>query len=347
MTSTGITSFKPSDLLTDYLTQVCDPFMSKADLAPLTMNRYTPALRMIAGTCSQHRHVNSLKGHTISSAIRYRVLEAMLTEVARLHGFETARQVRTVLNRYVVTPLIRDELVSHNPIAGVPLSQLTGMTRGPRTRGGRALTPTQVDQVLDHLLRLDPASYVLEKRGKWSLEVIANKKRNAIDQLLIQLSTGLRSTETNLIRWDDIVTREGMTWIDVREDVGKGHRSRRALILQPRVITRLDERRELRGDKGYVIGAPADAEKVWEARNRNKAAAELYTELATDLGITVMAEARSHVWRTTLRTHYDGKAPDATLNAQFGHGKDVAQRHYIDTSDLSTLARAAGIDSSG
>lgn len=49
------------------------------------------------------------------------------------------------------------------------------------------------------------------------------------------------------------------------------------------------------------------------------------------------------MWRITLRTHYDGKAPAAVLNAQFGHSQEVAERHHTDASDLSALASAAGL----
>lgn len=56
-----------------------------------------------------------------------------------------------------------------------------------------------------------------------------------------------------------------------------------------------------------------------------------------------MASKRSHMWRTRLRSHYDGKAPPAVLNAQFGHSEKTAQKHYTDPSDLSGLASAAGL----
>lgn len=46
------------------------------------------------------------------------------------------------------------------------------------------------------------------------------------------------------------------------------------------------------------------------------------------------------MWRTTLRTLYDGQAPAAVLNAQFGHSQEVAERHHTDASDLSALASA-------
>jgi hypothetical protein len=54
-----------------------------------------------------------------------------------------------------------------------------------------------------------------------------------------------------------------------------------------------------------------------------------------------METERSHLWRTTLRALYTGRVPEAVLNSQFGHSEKVAQKHYTDPTDLSSLASAA------
>jgi integrase len=217
------------------------------------------------------------------------------------------------------------------------------MKRGERPRGGKAITPPQMEAVLDHLLKVDAAEGVIKRQGRWPLEALISKRRNAIDQLLLQLATGLRSTEANLIDWTDVSVDGGVMSIRVRKDVAKGGVPRVVLVLVPQVAERLLERRNRTMGKGYVIASPADPGKVWEARNRNKAAAALYQELAEALGIDMMISERSHTWRTTLRSLYDGKAPAAILNSQFGHSEKTAQKHYTDPSDLSGLARAAGL----
>lgn len=337
-------AWKTTDKLTDYIEKVTRPAMAKADLSDLTRQRYDLALRWLVGDCDKHRHRHSLKGHTIASGIKFQTLEDLLTEIAGEHGLETAKQCRTVLTKYVITRLVRDELITGNPIGGVSLEQLTGVKRGERTRGGKAISTTQVQAVLDHLLALDPAEGVTKRQGRWPLEALIAKRRNAIDQLLLQLSTGLRSTEANLIDWSLIhVDDHGAMHIDVTKDIAKGAVPRAVLVLQPQVAQRLLERRNRAKGKGYVIGSPADRTTVWEARNRNKAAAALYQELAQQLGIEVMANERSHMWRTTLRSHYEGKAPAAVLNSQFGHSEKTAQKHYTDANDLSALASAAGL----
>lgn len=312
--------WRTTDPLIDYIEKVSRPAMAKADLSDLTRGRYELALRWLVGDCEKHRHRHSLRGHTIGSGMRFEVLEELL-------------------NR-----LVRSELVTGNPIAGVSLEELTGMKRGERSRGGKAISAQQVEGVLDHLLAIDPADGVSKKQGRWPLEALIAKRRNAIDQVLLQLATGLRSTEANLIGWPQVhVDDHGVMSIEVTKEIAKGGAPRSVLVLQPRVAQRLLERRNRAKGKGYVIGSPADRMKVWEARNRNKAAAALYRELAEALNIEIMLSERSHMWRTTLRTLYDGRAPAAVLNAQFGHSQEVAERHYTDASDLSALASAAGL----
>lgn len=45
--------------------------------------------------------------------------------------------------------------------------------------------------------------------------------------------------------------------------------------------------------------------------------------------------------RTTLRSFYAGRVPEAVLNSQFGHSTEVANLYYTDASDLNELADAA------
>ncbi len=227
-------SWETSDQLTDYIDKVSKPAMAKADLSDLTRRRYDLALRWLLGDCDRHKHRYSLKRHTIASGIRFKPLEDLLTEIAHDHGLETAKQCRTVLTKYVITRLIRDELIIGNPISGVRLKELTGMKRGARTRGGKSITSTQVEAVLEHLLALDPAEGYTQRQGRWNAATVA-KRRNAIDQLLLQLATGLRSTEANLIDWQRHlkVGDDGVTYVDVTKDVAKGGVPRVALVLVP------------------------------------------------------------------------------------------------------------------
>lgn len=95
-------------------------------------------------------------------------------------------------------------------------------------------------------------------------------------------------------------------------------------------------------DEEYVIGAPDDRSKLWEYGNRNRAAADLYREIAATLQIDVMESERSHMWRITLRSFRDGKVPPAVLNSQIGHSEKSARKHYTDASDFSASSAPPG-----
>lgn len=336
--------WKPTSNLSDYIEEVSKPAIEKAGLAELSLTRYELAMKLLLGDCEEHNHKHSLIRHTITSGTRFKALEALLEEIATLHGRETARQARTVLTKYVLTRLTRDEMINGNPIAGVSLDELTGTRKGERTRGGKALTLIEYQSVMDYLLELDPADGIVRRQGRWSLEHLVAKRRNTIDQALLQAATGLRSTESNLIAWDRHVHTEsdGTMHVKVTKDVAKGGIPRVALVLDNRVAQRMQERRaRAASDTEHVIGAPSDATKLWDRDNRNRAARSLYLEIHEKVGVQVLEKERSHVWRTTLHTLYGGESvPAAVLDSQFGNSEKIRAKHYTDASDLSALKNA-------
>lgn len=96
-------------------------------------------------------------------------------------------------------------------------------------------------------------------QGRWGEDVLIAKRRNAIDQMLLQLATGLRSTEANMIDWSHVkVDDEGVMSIEVTKRIAKGGDPRVALVLMPQVAERLLRRKAHAKGKGRVIGAPAD-----------------------------------------------------------------------------------------
>jgi integrase len=292
--------------------------------------------------CDLHRHQHSLKNHTIASGARFHALENLLTEVANLHGRETARQTRTVLTKYLLTKLTRDELIQGNPIAGVSLDELTGTKKTARSRGGKALSASEYEALVDHLLRLDPAEGIMRRQGRWTLDHLIAKRRNAIDQALLQAATGLRSTEANLITWEHLADDGTTMSVRVTENIAKGGVPRTALVLDDRVAEHLRTRKKSAGSPSeFVIGAPSDPSIAWDRRNRNKAAQTLYLELAQALKIEALENERSHVWRTTLHTLYGDGVSTAVLDSQFGNSEQIRTKHYTDPSDLSTLKKAA------
>lgn len=334
-------SWRTTDPLAKYIEQESKKAMRQASLKPLTRERYALATKWLLGDCQQHKHRHSLKTHSIATGIKYSALQDCLHEIASLHGRETARQARTVLSRYVITKLVRDEMITGNPLTGASLDELTGQKATERTRGGKALTRDQHEAVLTYLLALNPAEGT-DSIGRPLRPTSVARRRNAIDLLLLQAVTGLRGREATGLLWSDVhVDDDNVMSLDVRKDVAKGSVPRVVLVLDDRVARRMLERRNAANGKGYVIGAPANPLSRWDVRNKDKASEKIYLELAENLDLEVMTTERGHMWRTSLRSIYQGRVPEAVLNSQFGHGERTAQKHYTDPSDLSALAKEA------
>lgn len=159
-------TWSATDSITDYIAEVSRPAIEAARLAPASRGRYLGALRYLVGDCRQdHEHTASLKDHTIASGTRFRALERCLQEIAALHGPESAHQTRSVLGKYVLDQMTRDEVITASPIAGKRID-LTGGQPRQRSRGGVALTREEWNKVIDHLFTLDPADGVTRpKRG--------------------------------------------------------------------------------------------------------------------------------------------------------------------------------------
>lgn len=124
----------------EYIAQVSEPAIKAVDLRDASRRRYRLSLQLLVGDCTVHAHESSRREHTIASGTRFRALEACLSEIAQLHGSETARQCRTVLGRHVLQQLIRDEAIAGNPLAGIRVDlrsskqKPAGLNGGPRQR---------------------------------------------------------------------------------------------------------------------------------------------------------------------------------------------------------------------
>lgn len=324
--------YKPTSAISEYIDDVSQTAVIKADLRPNTRARYDLCLAQL-GT--------ALDGHTIATALRFRVLEDALQAIASKHGTESARQARNVLSKYVIGQLIRDDLASGNPLTGMSID-LGHHKAKAKPAGGRALPANAYDRVLVHLLDLDPTEGIsAPKRGKYTLADRIGVRRSAIDLTLLQMSTGLRISEARTLAWSDVSTDvDGTLRVTVTEERSKTHRARTVPVLDDRVSAHLSRRRKKTGGS-LVVGAPAKPSTVWEASNAQKAVKRLYAELAEDCDAPLLTEAGSHVWRATLNTMYLGKIPDAVRAAYFGHDEEINRSAYTDTTDTSALLDAA------
>lgn len=76
-----------------------------------------------------------------------------------------------------------------------------------------------------------------------------------------------------------------------------------------------------------VFGAPAKPDRVWDASNAQKAVRQLYDEMADALGIPLLREVSSHVWRAPNNTimRDKGVLPEVRA-ALFGHSEETTTR---------------------
>jgi integrase len=343
--ASGGGAWKTTSSLSEYLQQVSKPAIENAQLRANSRARYFTVLGQLAGGCTEHSHAHSLKGHSISSGTRFRALEACLQEIAELHGAESAKQARTVLSKYVLQQLIRDEVINGNPLSGMSIDLKSNAKPNTVERGGQALTRDQYNAVLEYLIELDPADGQNQpRRGRWSLEDKIAKRRNVIDLTLLQAATGLRVSEANALIWKRHVETDdnGVIHVTVTKDISKTHRERRVPVLDDRVAQRLLTRQnDVLSQATHVIGSPADSTIEWDRRNCGGEVADLYVELAEALDIQLLRTARTHVWRATLNSMLLEEVPEVIRAAFFGHDAAVNRASYTDLTDTSTMVAAA------
>ncbi|MGW6172252.1 tyrosine-type recombinase/integrase [Arthrobacter sp. NPDC055138] len=339
--ATGGGIWKTTSPLSQYIEQVSRSAIEKAQLSPNSRARYFLALSQLVGDCSTHSHSDSLRRHSIASGTRFRALEACLQEIAELLGSESARQARSVLSKYVLQQLNRDEVITGNPLSGMSID-LKSSKRVSSKRGGQSLTKDQYHAVLDYLLALDPAEGQRKpKRGRWSLADRIAKRRNAIELTLLQATTGLRVSEANALTWNHVETDDnGTTHVVVTKS--KTHRPRRVPILDTRVADRLLARQNAAANNSaHVIGAPTDQMIAWDRDNCQKTTTPLYIELGESLNIELLETARTHVWRATLNSLLLDQVPEVVRAAFFGHDTAVNRSAYTDLADTSGMVNAA------
>jgi integrase len=243
--------------------------------------------------------------------------------------------------------LIFDGVMDFNPVMGERLSDLTGVEKPERTRGGGALTRKEYDLTLQWLLEADPTDWPVSHKKYgwiWRPDVQVDTFLAGIDMTLLQMTTGLRQSEARFVDWSMVhISPDGVMSIDVPKHVAKGGHPRVVLVLDQRVAERLLKRRDEQHSKGFIVGAPMDTLKPWHRMRCGQVCKDLYLRIAQHTKIELFEEHRSHIWRTTLRSFYVGRVSEAVLNSQFGHSTEVANLYYTDASDLGGLAQAADL----
>ena len=355
LTTSADSTWKPADQITQYIERETIPKIEQARLAENTVSRYLTVARVLAGQCrsEDHEHTETLKGYSILDACRTKRLVAVLQDISATHGPETAHQARSVLSRYVLDPLADvEEVISANPIRGRQID-LRGEHKG---NGGKrdtekSLSREQYWAIVDYLLTRGTGPAVVPvPEGEEPSAPPRHAARNsryspakwscARDLILLQAGTGLRATEATTLRWDEVEDDDKTMIVPVSAERSKTRSPRRAAVVAE-IAKHLRQRREERPDDVYVISAPADGKKVWQPRARDKATSALYVEMADALGIALLRQSfRGHGWRTTLNSLTADTVPVEVRAALLGHTEAVNRAHYLDLTDLTSVARA-------
>lgn len=327
--------WRGSSAMTDYIDAVTRPAIESADLAPRTVTRYREVTDLIA----EH-----FTGRAIADCTSFRALEDALQTISRTHGRGTATQAKSVLSRYIVQQLVRDGVLSANPLAGVQV--VLPEPDAPRYKArptARALTASEYARVLDHLLAIDPAEGVTAPRqGMYTLADKVAVRRAAIDLTILQMTTGVRITEARETTWDDVVvggTEDAPELrITITPERSKTRRGRTVQVLDDRAAAHLLARRQIGGR--YVIGSPARPDRPWDRDNAQKQVAALYKEIAEACAVPLLEKARSHVWRTTLNALTESTLSQEIRAAHFGHSTQENARSYTDVTRVDGMKAA-------
>ena len=309
-------------MITDYIDQVSKSAIDAARLRPTSADRY----RLVLG------HLRTeLTGYSIGDATRFRTLERALVSIGADHGAQTAKQARTVLSKYIIQQLIRDEVIDHSPISGMSID-LGTVKKSTKPEGGHALTCDEYATVVEWFLDLDPA--------EGSARRSVTKRRNTRDLTLIQAATGLRIGEVRTLEWSEVsVDAQGQMSLTVTAEKSKTHKARTVPVLDDRVVEVVLTRQNTVGGR-YVVGAPTDPHKEWDKMNCQRAVAALYKEAAEATGVELLATSRSHLWRATLNSLMID-LPEVVRAAYFGHDAEVNRSSYTDLTDTSAMVTAA------
>lgn len=342
----GNGSWTPRTPVLDYMKAVTLPAIQAERLAPATTRRYELAYRLLRGEChlDDCKHAKSLAGLSIHDAMRPRTLTDCLEEIARLHGEKNVKHARIVASRYLARKLQTDELLEVNPLRDLDLD-LSKARKPDQRRGGKALSLTDYQRVIDWLLAADPADAEKPKRGRWTHEEAVRARGHAIDVILTQATTGLRTSELALRPAGDCsVDAGGVFTFWLPATATKTHTSRPVPVLDARVSERLATRLVEVGDPSWpLFPAPSDPSKQWQPRTRDRKVAELYVEMAAALDLPVFEFERGHMWRATLNTLLYDALPEATRTRLLGHTEAVNRSHYTAVTSTAAVVEAAAI----
>ena len=329
--STTSTEWTPRTPMNVYIEKVTRPKIEESSqLKDLSKRRYLASLNLVAA---------ELKGYSVFDAMQFRVLERTLQAIARTHPGSVS-SARTILSTYIADALVRDGVISGNPIRG---ARLDIRAQGNAGEGGRrTLTNGEYDAVVQHLLARDVSGPLIEPKKGGARQSTMNAHARITRLTLLQAVTGLRISEANRLRWKHVEDDGENVIINATRDIVKGRqgkeKGRYIPILRADVTDYLRQHRE--DDERYVVGSPTTTAKPWDATNADDKVPELYRQIADETGVTILVDLRSHSWRATLHGVYADVMDARTRADIFGHTEQVADEHYNDRANVEALIRA-------
>lgn len=329
--STTSTEWTPRTPMNVYIEKVTRPKIEESSqLKDLSKRRYLASLNLVAA---------ELKGYSVFDAMQFRVLERTLQAIARTHPGSVS-SARTILSTYIADALVRDGVISGNPIRG---ARLDIRAQGKAGEGGRrTLTNGEYDAVVQHLLARDVSGPLIEPKKGGARQSTMNAHARITRLTLLQAVTGLRISEANRLRWKHVEDDGENVLINATRDIVKGRqgkeKGRYIPILRADVTDYLRQHRE--DDERYVVGSPTTTAKPWDATNADDKVPELYRQIADETGVTILVDLRSHSWRATLHGVYADVMDARTRADIFGHTEQVADEYYNDRANVEALIRA-------
>ena len=345
----GTSAWKTTQRMGDFVTSVSmtsvDRVRSKQygePLRPKTKARYKYLLGLYAEVCGDAKIRDAAEVDAVITAMQ---------RIAEEHRRSTAEQAVKVVSRYVFRRLVKLKLLKYNPMSDLELNDYelpedpAEPYKGRRQleARGRALTQDEHRRTVDYLLARDPATEPAKRRAS------AVKAQTAIDMTLLQASTGLRISEARHLRRKDVEEGpDGRLTLEVLDTESKTHKGRKIKVYDPRVAQRIRERLDKLPQSPLtpIFGKPTDPSAVWDRSNAQKAVRRVYDDTADALGIPMLRQVSSHVWRATLNSHWADLGVSAERRAAyFGHSPEMNKTRYTDLTDLSALDSLVGGDS--
>lgn len=338
----GIRLWHADDTIASYVAEVVLPSIERnPKLRPNTRRKYAGELATLTRLTGDRM--------SIAKFLEYRTLEALLVSCAKDHGTATARQLQSVISGHVLAELRHDKLCPVvPPVDEVVLPEVNRGTQRRITSGttGQVLVVSPADRarLVRCLLAEDPEEHVTRGHGM-TPEEATYRRRALVDLTLLQATCGLRVSECLTLTVGNVRQGGNVALVEVTDERSKTGNGRLVPLFDPTFGEAVSERllRRCQGlaDGAPVFGACKNPSKPWGADNARRALRTFYDELAKTLGIPVLRQRATHIWRASLNAEYRDAMPQVMRADLFGHTTQTNSSYYTSKWTLGDVLDAA------